>query len=115
MSTLLSLPLPPFSLVFHLISNPPRPLQHGLHEVTNPKLLGGTLNLGGRNGLQVAHTLKAKYWIGTHDEVKKASGFVSKVLKRRIWTVEEALREEELVQEAAEFRHLKTGEEVALG
>ena len=35
---------------------------------------------------------KAKYWIGTHDEVKKGGGFVAWVLKRRIWAVEDVVK-----------------------
>lgn len=87
-------------------------LLHGLHEVTNPKVLGGKLNLGGRNAVQVAHNCKPKLWIGTHDEVKVGKGLVSKVLKRRIWSVEEALKEEGLADSDAKFRVLRSGEQV---
>jgi len=48
--------------------------------------------LGAQNGLDVVRKTKVKYWIGTHDEVKKGGGFVSWVLKRRIWGVEDVLR-----------------------
>lgn len=37
--------------------------------------------------------LKARYWVATHDEVKKGGGFISWFLKRRVWTLEDALRE----------------------
>jgi hypothetical protein len=37
--------------------------------------------------------LNAKYWVATHDEVKKGGGLVSWFLKRRVWTVKEALEE----------------------
>ena len=37
--------------------------------------------------------LRAKYWIATHDEVKKGGGFISWFLRRKIWTVEDALAE----------------------
>ncbi|KAG8813890.1 hypothetical protein FRC19_002124 [Serendipita sp. 401] len=87
-------------------------LLHGLHEVTNPKVLGGKLNLGGRNAVQVAHHCKPKLWVGTHDEVKRGTGLVAKVLKRRIWTVEEALKEEGLVEASTGFKTLQTGEEI---
>ncbi|KAJ6615602.1 hypothetical protein B0H10DRAFT_1801214 [Mycena sp. CBHHK59/15] len=76
-------------------------LLHGLHEVTNPKaacasvplLLGGALNLGAPNGLKLARALRPAYWLGTHDEAKRGAGLVSRVLKRRVWTVEEAREE----------------------
>ena len=54
-------------------------LIHGLHEV---KLARQQLNLGAENGLLVQRQLGAKYWIGTHDEVKHASGLVSWLLGR---------------------------------
>ena len=67
-------------------------LLHGLHEVWNPWWLGGKLNLGAHNGLQVVRNTAAKYWIGTHDEVKKGGGFVSWIMKRRVWDVEDAVK-----------------------
>jgi len=66
-------------------------LMHGLHQVWNPPFLGGMLNLGALNAVRAVRTTKAKYWIGTHDEVKKGSGVVSYLLRRKAWTVEEAL------------------------
>lgn len=51
------------------------------------------LNLGAKNGVQAQRILRAKYWVATHDEVKKGGGLVSWFLKRRIWTLEDALRE----------------------
>ncbi|KIM21056.1 hypothetical protein M408DRAFT_112131 [Serendipita vermifera MAFF 305830] len=89
-------------------------LLHGMHEVTNPKVLGGKLNLGGRNAVRAFHTVRPQLWIGTHDEVKVGRGLVARVLKRRIWTVEEALKEEGLVGKDADFKTLRTGEEVKL-
>ena len=50
------------------------------------------LNLGAKNGVQAQRILKAKYWIATHDEVKKGGGFISWFLRRKIWTVEDALK-----------------------
>ncbi|PVF96637.1 hypothetical protein CPB86DRAFT_708682 [Serendipita vermifera] len=89
-------------------------LLHGLHEVTNPKVLGGKLNLGGRNAVQVAYNCKPKLWVGTHDEVKIGKGLVAKVLKRKIWSVEEAMKEEGLVEANAKFTTLKSGEEIEI-
>ena len=76
------------------------------------QVLGGKLNLGGRNGVQVANNCKPKLWIGTHDEVKIGKGLVSKVLKRKIWSVEEALKEGGLAEGNAQFRALRSGEQI---
>src|SRR5271163_2439233 len=46
-------------------------LLHGLHDIK----LGAQLNMGAHNGLKVQRLLRAKYWIGTHDEIKKGGGF----------------------------------------
>lgn len=35
--------------------------------------------------------LRAKYWVATHDEVKKGGGLVAWFLRRKIWTLEDAL------------------------
>lgn len=51
------------------------------------------LNLGAKNGVLAQQTLHAKYWIATHDEVKKGGGMISWFLKRKIWTLGDALRE----------------------
>jgi hypothetical protein len=44
-------------------------LLHGLHEVWTLWWLGGKLNLGA-HGFQTVKNTSARYWIGTHDEVK---------------------------------------------
>lgn len=41
------------------------------------------MNLGGVKGEQVARYLKVPYWIGTHEEDKKAGGGISYLLSRR--------------------------------
>jgi hypothetical protein len=66
---------------------------HGLHDVSIS--WGQQLNLGVHNGLQVQRMLGAKYWVGTHDEVKKGGGLVAWLLRRKVLSLEEALREEE--------------------
>ena len=100
-------------------------LLHGLHEIWNPWWLGGKLNLGGQNGLETVQRTGAKYWIGTHDEVKKGGGFVAWVLKRRIWGVDDILKRAGLVDDADDgdgdsemgIRHvtLESGESIELG
>ncbi|KAF9692172.1 hypothetical protein EKO04_010141 [Ascochyta lentis] len=64
---------------------------HGLHDVSISA--AQQLNLGAKNGVLAQRTLRARYWVATHDEVKKGGGFISWFLKRKVWTVEDALRE----------------------
>lgn len=64
---------------------------HGLHDITNGPQ---QLNLGANNGLRAQRLLNAKYWVSTHDEVKKQRGLVSWFLKRNKLTVEEAVAAE---------------------
>ncbi|KAF1851408.1 uncharacterized protein K460DRAFT_271073 [Cucurbitaria berberidis CBS 394.84] len=63
---------------------------HGLHDVSISA--AQQLNLGAKNGLRAQRILKAKYWVATHDEVKKGGGFISWFLQRKIWTLEDALK-----------------------
>lgn len=62
---------------------------HGLHDVSIT--LMKQLNLGAHNGLKAQGILKAKYWVGTHDEVKKGAGLIGPLLRRKQHTVEDAL------------------------
>src|SRR6266487_2830802 len=55
-------------------------LFHGLHDIN---LRAAQLNLGAHNGLKVQRMTRAKYWIGTHDEVKRGRGIVSWFLNGR--------------------------------
>jgi hypothetical protein len=64
---------------------------HGLHDVSISA--AQQLNLGAKNGLLAQKILRAKYWVATHDEVKKGGGFISWWLRRKAWTLEDALRE----------------------
>lgn len=59
--------------------------------------------MGAHNGLKAQRLLKAKYWLGTHDEVKRAGGFVRWFLRRRIVSLGEALGVE-MVERAGEER-----------
>ncbi|KAL9104308.1 MAG: hypothetical protein Q9163_000749 [Psora crenata] len=75
-------------------ANPPLrtlALLHGLHDI---QISLKQLNLGAHNGLRAQRICDAKYWISTHDEVKKASGFITTALRRKKLTLEEALAEE---------------------
>jgi hypothetical protein len=71
---------------------------HGLHDVSLSRVQ--QLNLGAHNGLKAQRLLRAKYWVGTHDEVKKGGGLVGWFLQRTPISVEEALREEKKRLEA---------------
>jgi hypothetical protein len=65
-------------------------LLHGLHDIK----FGAQLNKGAHNGLKAQRLLHAKYWIPTHDEIKKGGGIVSWFLKRKIITFKEAIEQE---------------------
>ena len=67
-------------------------LLHGLHDVSLN--LGQQINLGGHNGLQAQRLLDAKYWIGTHDEIKDGHGMIGMFLRRKVISVEDALKDE---------------------
>ncbi len=87
---------------------------HGLHDIS----IGSQLNLGAHNGLAAQRLLGAKYWIGTHDEVKKGGGLVSWFLKRKVYTVQEALEKAKEQGDGGEvdarFMDLKNGETAVL-
>ena len=97
-------------------------LLHGLQDIK----LGAQLNMGAHNGLKAQRLLNAKYWIGTHDEIKKGGGLVSWFLDRKIITLEEAIeREKEENGEALKgtgleavadvrFEELRNGESLVL-
>lgn len=62
---------------------------HGLHDVSISA--AQQLNLGAKNGVLSQKVLRAKYWVATHDEIKKGGGVISWFLRRKIWTLEDAL------------------------
>ena len=98
-------------------------LLHGLHDI---KISLKQLNLGAHNGLKAQKICKAKYWVSTHDEVKKEAGFITAFLHRKALTLQEALFEErkandtvadesELVQmREVTFADLASGESLLL-
>jgi hypothetical protein len=72
----------------------PLALLHGLNDVKVGKTRIGTalqINLGARNGWRAQQATKAKYWFGTHDEVKQGSGIIARMLKTKQTTLREAL------------------------
>ncbi|KAI4255339.1 MAG: hypothetical protein LQ352_002625 [Teloschistes flavicans] len=66
-------------------------LLHGLHDI---RLSVKRLNLGAHNALRAQRISGSKYWVSTHDEIKRAAGFVNRFLKRKVWTIEDVLKEE---------------------
>ncbi|KAF2853542.1 hypothetical protein T440DRAFT_444467 [Plenodomus tracheiphilus IPT5] len=75
---------------------------HGLHDVSISA--AQQLNLGAKSGLLAQRILQAKYWVATHDEVKKGGGFISWFLRRKVWTVQDALKE---ASEGDEFEDVR--------
>lgn len=74
---------------------------HGLHDVKIR--MTAQLNLGAHNGIQAVKACGAKYWIATHDEVKKGGGFISFLLRRKEYTLKEAVEDDK--------RYSKDGED----
>lgn len=66
-------------------------LLHGLQDISLPR---AQLNKGAHNGLKAQRLLGAKYWVGTHDELKKGGGLVSYFLKRKEITFKDAIEKE---------------------
>ncbi|CAN9333524.1 unnamed protein product [Alternaria sp. RS040] len=85
---------------------------HGLHDVSISS--AQQLNLGAKNGVLAQRMLRAKYWVATHDEVKKGGGFISWFLRRKVWTVEDALKEVRADDEGeftdVRFQDMRNGE-----
>jgi hypothetical protein len=67
-------------------------LLHGLHDVSIT--FTKQLNLGGHNALRCYNILRPRYWIGTHDEVKFGGGILAPFLRRKVYTLEDALKAE---------------------
>ncbi|KAM0806359.1 hypothetical protein BDR22DRAFT_884082 [Usnea florida] len=66
-------------------------LLHGLHDI---KISVKQLNLGAHNGLKAQRICQAKYWVSTHDEIKKGSGLITPFLCRTVLTLQEAMEKE---------------------
>ncbi|KAI0541541.1 hypothetical protein GGR58DRAFT_456426 [Xylaria digitata] len=67
-------------------------LLHGLDDVR--LWMMKQLNLGAVNGVAAARQCGAKYWVATHDEVKKGGGLISLLIRRTSWSVTEAVKKE---------------------
>ncbi|KAI0484849.1 hypothetical protein GGR56DRAFT_669361 [Xylariaceae sp. FL0804] len=67
-------------------------LLHGLHDV---RIWGAKqLNLGAAAGLAGVRATGARYWVATHDEVKRGGGLIAPLLRRRRYTLADAVAEE---------------------
>ena len=98
-------------------------LLHGLHDI---KISVKQLNLGAHNGLQAQRICEARYWVSTHDEIKKGAGLITPFLYRKVLTLREAIEEErsktgEIQDESSladvrevTFAELKNGESLLL-
>ncbi|KAH8814538.1 hypothetical protein DL96DRAFT_416008 [Flagelloscypha sp. PMI_526] len=86
----------------------PLALLHGLHDVSLP-FFPGQLNLGAHNALKALKGCGAKYWVGTHDEVKNGGGFVWWFLRRKVITVKEALEKAGMNNEDKYVKCLEVG------
>lgn len=88
-------------------------LLHGLHDVS--MRFTTQLNLGAHNALKAQRILDAKYWVGTHDEVKRGSGIIVPLLKRKQISLEDALKAEDRPElKDVVFLELNSGESYVL-
>jgi hypothetical protein len=92
-------------------------LLHGLQDIS----LGAQLNMGAHNGLKVQRLLGSRYWVGTHDEVKRGGGIVSWFLERKVVSLREAMERERLEVEGKDvdlgevrFEDVGNGESLVL-
>jgi hypothetical protein len=86
-------------------------LLHGLQDISLEGFWKkAQLNMGAHNGLKVVRMLGCRYWVGTHDEVKKGGGVVGWFLRRVGISVEDALKMEvELDGERGDVRFVELG------
>lgn len=107
-------------------ANPPiktLALMHGLHDVGIT--LSKQLNLGAHSGLRAQRICHAMYWVGTHDEVKKGWGVIAPLLRRTVFTFQDAVEREKAEKghlgssgledmEGVRFAELRNGESLLL-
>ncbi|KAI1854117.1 hypothetical protein JX266_001258 [Neoarthrinium moseri] len=84
-------------------------LLHGLHDVRI--WMTKQLNLGALNGLEAVRASGARYWIATHDEIKKGGGFIAPMLRRTKYTVADAVKKktQSLGEEAPNYNFVELG------
>ena len=90
-------------------------LLHGLHDVGLRMMQ--QLNLGATNGLRAQRICKAKYWVATHDEVKRGNGLIAPFVRRAVLTIKDVLEKEgngRSETEGMNFVELGNGETIVL-
>jgi hypothetical protein len=70
-----------------------------LHDVSIA--LSKQLNLGAHNALKAQRMLNAKYWAGTHDEAKIGGGLIAPFLRRKAYSILDALGKERRREEGS--------------
>lgn len=65
-------------------------LFHAVNTEQNPWYMGGNVVSGLPGGIELVKRLGARYWISAHDEIKETTGLAVKLLKSRVYDVEEA-------------------------
>jgi hypothetical protein len=90
-------------------------LLHGLQDISlHSWVKKAQLNMGAHNGLKVVRLLRVKYWVGTHDEVKKGGGVVGWFLRRVGVSLQQALEEEGKNGGEVKFVEVGNGESLVL-
>lgn len=101
-------------------------LLHGLHDISISMSITKQLNLGAYSGLRAQRMCNAKYWVGTHDEVKQGGGIIAPFLRRRVLTLQQAIEEEKeekghiaddsesAAMKGVQFADLRSGESLLL-
>ncbi|KAG5981196.1 hypothetical protein E4U55_003204 [Claviceps digitariae] len=91
-------------------------LLHGLDDVRI--WMTKQLNLGALNGIKAAKSCNARFWIPTHDEVKRGGGLIAPLLQRTRYSFKEAVKHgEEVTKEASpvyQFTELGSGDGIVL-
>lgn len=88
-------------------------LLHGLHDVRI--WMTKQLNLGALNGIKAVSACGAKYWIATHDEIKRGGGFIAPLLQRNIHTCKDAIIHEEALLKQLTSKPLPSDRFLELG
>ena len=91
----------------------PLAILHGMDEIG---ALGQKIGLGARNGLLIQKMCNAKYFLPTHDEVKKAGGIFAPFLRRKVWTIGQIISEGDANEKSCKtnYINIRCGESILL-
>lgn len=64
-------------------------LFHSINVEQNPRIMGGLVASGAPVGVEMAKRVKARHWIGAHDEVKDNKGMATLWIKSRQYELKE--------------------------